>query len=144
MSFPTLCAPMDALSPATQAQLNVTSPWTFISPGWAPEPNAGRGTTGVIWSCLVTIFACSWTVTHPNFGGRGLGSKVYCCFMAVFIPEMMAFIALEDFLRVRHHLKIIRKRNEGQWTMSILFFIRMGGVKLEFEDCAETLGCTTN
>jgi hypothetical protein len=130
---------MDALSAATQAQLNGTSPWTIIGPGWAPEPDTGRGTMDIIWSCLVTIFACSWTVIHPDLPGikSWYSSKAFWCVLA---PEGMAYTALYDHLRVRHFREVIKKMKKGQWTMSQLFFVDMGGVELEFEDCTEILG----
>jgi hypothetical protein len=142
MYIPTLCATVDVLDAAAQMQLNGTSPWTVISPGWVPEPNTGRGTMDIIWSCLVTIFACSWTVTHPDFPSTKSwqSSKVWWCALAVVAPELMAYTALDELLRVKHHFKVIRKMNKGQWTMSKLFFVNMGGVKLKFEDCTETLG----
>jgi hypothetical protein len=103
----------------------------------------------IIWSCLVTIFACSWTVTHPNIPERksfasGASSKILWCVVAVVAPEVMAYIALYEHLEVRHHLRVIKKMKQGQCTMSQLFFVYMGGVELEFEDSTETLGCAAN
>lgn len=37
--------------------------------GWVPAPTE-RGTLTLIWSCVVTIFACTWTVLHLNVPGR--------------------------------------------------------------------------
>jgi hypothetical protein len=141
MYLPTLSATIDALAVAAPAQFNGTSPWTVISPGWAPE-DTGRGTMDIIWSCLMALFACSWTVTHPKFLGiRGWeSSKVWWCVLAVVAPEFMAYRALDELLRVRRHLKIIRKMEKGQWTMSQLFFVNMGGVEMEFQDYTEKLG----
>ncbi len=28
--------------------------------GFVAEPNCGRGTTGIIWNCVVTIILCTW------------------------------------------------------------------------------------
>jgi hypothetical protein len=92
---------------AAQAQLNGTSPWTMVSPGWAPE-SIGRGTMYIVWSCLVTIFACSWTVTHPDVPRKGLwGSKAGLCFVAVIAPEVLAFMALAEYLEVRRCFKAL-------------------------------------
>ncbi|KAL3293784.1 Major facilitator superfamily domain general substrate transporter protein [Colletotrichum asianum] len=33
--------------------------------GWREGPNS-RGTLNIVWSCGITIFACTWTVTHLN------------------------------------------------------------------------------
>jgi len=146
MSTTCHCPAMTSLSAATQAQLNGTSPWTVVSPGWAPEPDAGRGTLSIIWSCLVTIFACSWTVAHAEFPRKGgwYSSKAGLCAGGVFAPEWMAVQALYEYMLIRDHLKNFKKLNKGQWTMSQLFFVFMGGVELDFEDCTENLGCDSN
>jgi hypothetical protein len=96
----------------------------------------------IIWSCLVTIFACSWTATHPMVPGLGdySDSKVWLCGMAVIAPEVLAINAVGQYMSVRGYFKTIKLLNKGQWSMSQLFFVYMGGVKLEFEDCTETLG----
>jgi hypothetical protein len=142
MSTTCQCPAMTSLNAAAQAQLNGTSPWTIVSPGWAPEPDAGRGTLSIIWSCLVTIFACSWTVTHPDFPRKGEWhwSKAVLCARAVFAPEWSAVEASIEYIRVRQYAKKIKKLDKSQWTMSQLFLVFMGGVELEFEDCTETLG----
>jgi hypothetical protein len=145
MSIATLCSTLLSLDAAAQAQLNGTSPWMIINPGWAPEPDTGRGTMDIVWSCLVTIFACSWTVTHPMLHGKeeSDSSKVWWFCMAVIAPEALTMVAFFEYLHARHYLKAPKKMNKGHWCMSQLFFVYMGGVKLQFEDCAETLGCVT-
>ncbi|KAK2596001.1 hypothetical protein N8I77_013513 [Diaporthe amygdali] len=37
--------------------------------GWVPGPTE-RGTLTLLWSCVITIFACTWTVLHLNVPGR--------------------------------------------------------------------------
>jgi hypothetical protein len=73
-------------------------------------------------------------------GGFNL-SKVWSCIVAVLAPEMLACLAVDQYLRVKWHFKVTKKMKKGQWTMSQLFFVYMGGVNLEFEDCTEALGC---
>jgi hypothetical protein len=142
MSIAMQCLALLSGDAAVQAQLNGTSPWEVVRPGWAPQP-AGRGTMDIIWSCLVTIFACCWTVRHPSFPRKGdkFSSKVVLCIVAVVAPEWLADQAFNEYMPTRHYLKIINKMNRGQWTMSQSFFVGMGGVELEFKDCTETLGC---
>lgn len=36
--------------------------------GWVAGPTE-RGTLSLVWSCLITIFACTWTVLHLNVPG---------------------------------------------------------------------------
>lgn len=31
--------------------------------GWQPEPD-GRGSWSIVWSCLVTVFLCTWSALH--------------------------------------------------------------------------------
>ncbi|KAG7041283.1 Major facilitator superfamily domain general substrate transporter protein [Colletotrichum scovillei] len=33
--------------------------------GWVAGPET-RGTLTLVWSCVITIFACTWTVLHLN------------------------------------------------------------------------------
>jgi hypothetical protein len=128
---------------SADAQANNTSPWEMVN-GWQPEPSSTRGTMDIIWTCLVTIFACSWTVTHPSFSGTDRwklrDSKIWSCVIAVLAPEFLAFTSFEDHYFIRHHTKAIQKMNKGPWEISQSFFIGMGGVQLKFKDCKETLG----
>ncbi|KAJ0108339.1 hypothetical protein J7T55_005316 [Diaporthe amygdali] len=51
-------------------------PWNLVDDnmadivvGWVPGPTE-RGTLTLLWSCVITIFACTWTVLHLNVPGR--------------------------------------------------------------------------
>jgi hypothetical protein len=114
MSIAMQCLALLSGDAAVQAQLNGTSPWEVVRPGWAPQP-AGRGTMDIIWSCLVTIFACCWTVRHPSFPRKGdkFSSKVVLCIVAVVAPEWLADQAFNEYMPTRHYLKIIN-------TLSVL------------------------
>lgn len=56
----------------------------------------------IIWTCLVTISACCWTVTHLNFpgteGGWGLGSKMSSSVYAMVAPEFMCLLAIHELI----------------------------------------------
>lgn len=45
----------------TVATTDVTITYT----GWHNSP-AERGTMTILWSCLATIFACTWAILHLN------------------------------------------------------------------------------
>jgi hypothetical protein len=74
---------------------------------WTPEPR-GRGTIGLLWSCFVTIFLCTWSAIHPNLPGlneskfriivRRLG-YVLLCLMA---PEWFAIAALNGLAGAKY------------------------------------------
>jgi|SRR5690242_935390 len=69
--------------------------------GWAPEPQA-RGTVGLIWSCLATIFLCTWNAVHPNLPGmndnawRIFGRRVVFMLIALVAPEFICAAASEE------------------------------------------------
>lgn len=44
---------------------NATLPKTALV-GFAPEPNCGRGTTGIIWSCVTVMVFSVWSTIHLN------------------------------------------------------------------------------
>ncbi|KAK0461506.1 hypothetical protein IW261DRAFT_1631905 [Armillaria novae-zelandiae] len=61
---------------------------------------------GIIWSCMATIFACTWLAVHPNVPGRYVTTKgSISCFienaktmvLAVFAPEMIVGWAAGQF-----------------------------------------------
>ncbi|UKZ79430.1 hypothetical protein TrVFT333_007183 [Trichoderma virens FT-333] len=47
----------------TVFETNCSSPTTLTN--FVSAPNT-RGTLGILWSSLFTIFACTWTLQHPN------------------------------------------------------------------------------
>ena len=136
-----------------EVPVNGTSPWTVVEPGWVPEPSI-RGTIGIIWTCVVTIFACSWTVTHPNFPDRGASyyysysvlekwffkSKINMCLAALLAPELLAAAAVIDWLDAKAWTKTITDMKKEQFKYSQTFFVIMGGVHLHFADCTKVLG----
>jgi hypothetical protein len=90
----------------------------------------------------VTIFACSWTIIHPNFPGVDTwsSSRKGLCVIAIFLPKVLASLSLIEYCEVRKSFKTIKKSTNGQWSMSQLFFVYMGGVDLEFDEGTENLG----
>ncbi|KAK3332843.1 hypothetical protein B0T19DRAFT_473634 [Cercophora scortea] len=82
--------------------------------GFVPEPNCGRGTVGILWSCVVTIILSTWTTLHNDISPPGssrwrwtkskLGSAIYC---ALF-PEALAMVAIMLLVRARRLSASIR------------------------------------
>ena len=58
----------------------------------------------ILWSCLATIFACSWVSVHPNIPGpnesswRVLLRRLELMFWAIVGPEMVIAWALRQWL----------------------------------------------
>lgn len=67
--------------------------------GWTPEPN-GRGTIGLLWSCSITVFLCTWSAIHPNLPGpnestmRILWRRLNYVALCLVAPEIMAWLAI--------------------------------------------------
>ncbi|OCL11802.1 hypothetical protein AOQ84DRAFT_286469 [Glonium stellatum] len=108
---------------------------TDISPrvGWVSGPN-GRGTINLLWSCVATLFICTWTVQHmdivwPNYQGRQTQRIRKLKWMAVtlLIPEYLNALAIEQFFTARRSKAMFRQLGIDQWTLTHGFFAGMNG-----------------
>ncbi|KAN0070938.1 hypothetical protein V8E54_011103 [Elaphomyces granulatus] len=104
--------------------------------GFVAEPNCGRGTVDIIWSCMTTIALCTYTVQHPNVPSKPksmdkqLLHKLRCVLFTLMIPELMSVNALEDFVRCWKHSRRIRNiRGWGAWSLKQSHFLDMGGIE---------------
>ncbi|KAJ6570919.1 hypothetical protein DFH09DRAFT_1362541 [Mycena vulgaris] len=89
--------------------------------------NNCRGLFGIVWSCLITIFALTWVSVRPNVPSsnqsrlaliwRRLGMMVF----AVLAPELMVAFAARQFLTAR-----ILSKKFG-FSRPHAFFFAMGG-----------------
>ncbi|KAG2117617.1 hypothetical protein DEU56DRAFT_874101 [Suillus clintonianus] len=90
----------------------------------------------IIWSCCLTIFACTWTAIHPNIPGMYEGRvakitrRALIMGFAMAAPELVVIWALRQLLVLA---KLQRKLQCG-WTMTHGFFARMGGFMLYVND----------
>ncbi|GAB1312405.1 hypothetical protein MFIFM68171_02615 [Madurella fahalii] len=73
---------------------------------WQPEP-LGRGTYGLLSSCIVTMFLCVWTAVHlniPEHHGHNYkylpsyqtGRKMWWLLLGLFAPEIVSWTAFEQ------------------------------------------------
>ena len=71
-------------------------------------PADQRSIWDILWSCLATIFACSWVSIHPNIPGPDESSwriflrRLELMFWAVVAPEMIITWALRQWFGARH------------------------------------------
>jgi len=106
--------------------------------GFVAEPDCGRGTIGIIWSCLTTIVLCTYTVQHPNVPSKPkskcgqLLSKLHDVLGTLMIPELPAVDALNDFVWSWKHSKRVRGiRGWEGWSLKQSHFLYMDGIEWE-------------
>ena len=116
---------------------------THISPlantathGWVSEPS-GRGTWSILWSCLSTIFLCTWSCLFLDVPSRYtrqymfLRKMKYLVFIVVF-PEYTLIWAIQDLCLATKLLKEIKRHSHESWNMVHAQFLQMSGFVFEF------------
>ncbi|KAK0475641.1 hypothetical protein EDD18DRAFT_1089698 [Armillaria luteobubalina] len=98
-----------------------------------------RTVLSIIWSCLATIFACTWLAVHPNVPGCHITSKgtISCAIertkiMAITIlaPEIIVGWAAEQFFvawKLCHDNLAMEKMGKSKLTLAHGFLLNMGG-----------------
>ncbi|KAK4162982.1 hypothetical protein QBC43DRAFT_370969 [Cladorrhinum sp. PSN259] len=114
------------------------------------EPNI-RGTMQIIWSSLLTIIACTWTVQHPNVPKHYRGLKKWTrpwlrailysllengkwMVVTVLAPEYIIMAATNNYLVARELTEDLKSkaREDGvPWTLTHSYYALMGGFVLE-------------
>ncbi|KDR70363.1 hypothetical protein GALMADRAFT_76245 [Galerina marginata CBS 339.88] len=99
-------------------------------------PNT-RSQWDIIWSCLATIFLCTWVSVHPNIPALGeswwkkSSRRLELMFWSIIAPELMIFWATNQWVAAR---ELAIKYKEHGWTTSHGYFIQMGGFMLYVND----------
>ena len=112
--------------------LNVQARNDTLVHGWIPEP-PGRGTWSIIWSCLATIFICTWSALHldvPKRHGRWylVFRKIRWMLVAVVAPEFVLAGAAENFFEARDRSRFLVARHP-EWTMTHMQFAQAHGFR---------------
>jgi len=74
-----------------------------------------RSLFDIIWSCLATMFACSWIAIHPNVPAPGDGwltiglRRAKMMFWAILAPELIVIWAMRQW----RSACVVKKRFEG-------------------------------
>ncbi|TDL15009.1 hypothetical protein BD410DRAFT_733312 [Rickenella mellea] len=95
--------------------------------------NNCRTTSDVVWSCLTTVFTCTWVAIHPNIpapyeSSFEIGIRRFGIFlMALIAPELVIGWAIRQWLVSR---RLERKHQSKGWTQTHGFFALMGGFML--------------
>ncbi|KAK0229401.1 hypothetical protein EDD85DRAFT_1026871 [Armillaria nabsnona] len=107
-----------------------------------------RTVLNIIWSCLTTIFACTWLAVHPNVPGRNITRKgaISCAIerakimvITILAPEVIVAWAAEQFIVAwkLHHGRyraitsatqpLTEQKEESKLTLAHGFLLSMGG-----------------
>ena len=117
-----------ALTASIEPQLsaangNRTTLHTEISPPWVISATT-RGTSDILWSCIVTLTACVYNALHLNVppeNERKRGfywRKVKWVAIALFAPEIVLYCALTQFLEARKTVKELNDLWDNRQTRS--------------------------
>ncbi|TDL16980.1 hypothetical protein BD410DRAFT_754858 [Rickenella mellea] len=95
--------------------------------------NNCRALLDIIWSCVVTVFSCTWVAVHPNVPApyeSDIVIRLRRCgimIMALIAPELLILWAMRQWLVSR---KLAKKYHAKGWTQTHGFFALMGGFML--------------
>lgn len=123
------------LSQACQSLDNSTN----LTVGWTPAPSH-RGTINLLWSCLSTVFLCTWTVLCLNVPARDdsfwvqIQRKAKWSLIAVFGPEILVSFAIGQWASARRSVAAFQELGYHGWTIRHAYYCDMGGFILHTKD----------
>ncbi|KAK4442612.1 hypothetical protein QBC34DRAFT_363466 [Podospora aff. communis PSN243] len=146
-----VCARTQAYTVFQPTCTSPTEPVNFVS-----APNS-RGTLEILWSSLFTIFACTWTIQHPNvpeqrdgrfpswtgdirWGLRHAIESLKLAVATVLAPEIVIFVAWCDYCAARwvcSKLERFAKDDGVPWTMAHGHYATMGGFVIRVKEKRE-------
>lgn len=93
----------------SQNKNNLTALQTIRAPGFVSSPEV-RGTTDIVFSCVVTLIACIYTALHLNVPMQSgllynLILKGKWVFIGLLAPELVLYLAISQFLQARSLVK---------------------------------------
>jgi hypothetical protein len=94
-----------------------------------------RSIYNILWSCLSTIFTCTWITVHPNIPAPGdsqwavLRRRLAIMGYFLLTPEYVVLWAGRQYYAARYFTKKHEKNHTG-WTRAHAFFLIMGGFTL--------------
>ena len=112
--------------------------------GWVSQPN-GRGTFDILWSCLFTIFLCTWVSLHLNIPAMHetywdqFFRKMRWMAQAIMAPEFVLCLATGQKVEAERSVKQFknsRRPEWPEWKIRHAFYANMGGFVLHPRESA--------
>lgn len=117
-----------------------------VTTNFVSSPDS-RGTLDILWSCLFTIIACTWTIQHLNvpeerngtdpgwigdikWGLKRTWASAKWMIVTMLAPELVLSKAWEDLVVAQSDLKALQKlagEDGTEWTVTHSLFANMGG-----------------
>jgi hypothetical protein len=109
---------------------NLTAFQTIQAPAWVSSPEI-RGTTTIIWSCIITLTACIFTALHLNVPANTarlpmLREKLKWVLIGLIAPEIVLYLASSQFLDARR----LSRELTSLWRQKKL----VDGVEMEIDE----------
>ncbi|TDL14704.1 hypothetical protein BD410DRAFT_858077 [Rickenella mellea] len=92
-----------------------------------------RTISDIVWSCLTTIFSCTWVAIHSNIPAPSESSfeiglhHFGVVFMAIIAPELVIMWAMRQWIVSR---RLAKEQHRMGWSQTHGFFAIMGGFML--------------
>jgi hypothetical protein len=86
----------------------------MLLPGLGLQTPRGRGTWGILYSCVFTLVLCVYTAIHLNLPAKNNTQytiwlrKIKWVLIAIFGPEVVVLTALDQLLSARQFLRNLR------------------------------------
>lgn len=99
---------------------------------WVDQPSF-RGTWDIVWTSLVTIFICTYTLlclnvpAHNDTWWTNLKRRLLWMGLAIIAPEIVLTYAAGQWSRARQSVQAFHDSGFEAWTMRLAFFADMGG-----------------
>ena len=112
---------------------NVTEP--TVVHGWV-STSCGRGTIDILWTCLATIFICTWTVIlldvplDAQSTWSNTKAKALCMISIMLFPDSVTTASVLNYTGGRRETALMRRLGVDHYTMTHGYFLDMGGYVL--------------
>lgn len=107
--------------------------------GWVDSPE-GRGTIDILFTNIIAIVVCVWTVLHHNIQAKGESEwtvtirKLRWSMLAICAPEMLTLFAIMQWNAANRSVTEMHRLGYVQWTRIHAFFANAGGFILQAPD----------